>query len=99
VQAGAALKVLGCRLTGDVSSADPDSGSSQVAPALGLEKEVAGGHLAFRVGATMTEFTGGIGLRYGSIGIDYAMVLHRVLLQGNAGNQSIGLRVLFGGAQ
>jgi hypothetical protein len=97
VQLGAALRILGVKATADVSSADPDSGSNLVTPALGLEKELAGGHVAFRVGANLNEFTGGFGLRFGRIGIDYAMIVHRVLLQGNAGNQSIGLRVLFGG--
>jgi hypothetical protein len=98
VQAAAAFKFLGYKATADVSSANPDAGSNQVSPALGLEKELEGGHVTFRVGASLTEFTGGFGLRFGRIGIDYAMIIHRVLLQGNAGNQSIGLRVLFGGA-
>jgi hypothetical protein len=102
IQAGAAYELSGRRgltLTADVAYRDDRSLSSQdrLVPGVGLEKRLAGDKFAFRFGVTPLEFTAGFGLNWGMIGLDYALVLRRTLMEGNVGTHMLGLRVRFGG--
>jgi hypothetical protein len=101
IQAGAAYDMgsrRGITLTADVAYRDDRSLSSQdrLTPGLGLEKRMAGEKFAFRLGVTPLEFTAGFGLNWGMIGLDYALVLRRTLMEGNVGTHMLGLRVRFG---
>jgi hypothetical protein len=58
---------------------------------------VADGRFAFRFGVTPLALTAGFGLRWGLLGLDYALVLNRNLIEGNVGTHQLGLRVRFGG--
>lgn len=88
------------RLTADLAYRGEDSGvQDRLTPALGLEKGVGDGKFVFRCGVTPLELTAGFGLRWGLIGLDYALVLRRNLLDGNFGTHMLGLRVRFGGSE
>ncbi len=87
------------RLTADVTYRDGnyDRTLGRITPAIGLEKGFPGDRFVFRLGLTSLEATAGFGLRWGSFGIDYALVLRRTLLDGNVGTHMLGLRWYFGG--
>lgn len=97
LQGGAAVKIAdGWRLFADVSHQD-DGEFRRLIPAGGVEKSFYADAVAFRVGASATELTGGVGVRYGRLEFDYALVLRRSLVSDNFGSHTIGLRLKFGG--
>ena len=99
VQAGAAYdfgEKTGLRLTGDLLVRENRSGGQRaLTPALGLEKRFSEA-AKFRFGASGSELTAGFGLQFGGIGLDYAFVLRRRLIEGSLGTHTLGLRVRFG---
>jgi hypothetical protein len=98
VQAGLALKVFGIRATGDLSVLQSGASTGQAVPAFGLEKVISDGKMAFRLGASTNQISGGFGIMLGRVGLDYALVFHRDLMQNNAGSHTVGLRLEFGGS-
>ena len=98
LQAGASWMVRGVKLTADLVKTDEEGQAGQPRPGVGVEKTVSDGRVAFRFGATDTEFTGGVGLRFNDrMTFDYAVILRRRMLQDNLGTHAIGLRMAFGG--
>lgn len=93
------FKAWDLRLTADYVYRDVPSGtfSDRTLPSVGLEKGFVDDMIRFRVGATPDQFSGGIGVRYGSVDFDYAFVLNRGVLASNAGSQQAGFRYRFGG--
>jgi len=88
---------VGLRLTGDLHVRENRTGAEPpVTPSIGLEKRFSEG-AKFRFGASSSELTAGFGLQLGSIGLDYAFVLRRRLVEGSLGTHTLGLRVRFGG--
>ena len=87
------------RLTGDLTYRDNDAGQlrDHLTPAIGIEKSLENDKFVFRLGATPESFSAGFGLRWGNIGLDYALVLNRNLIEGNMGTHQLGLRIRFGG--
>lgn len=78
----------------------PDASSgARNTPSVGLEKTFADGILALRAGASPDQFAGGIGVRFGSFGFDYAFLLPRELATAGAGTHQVGIRYRFGGTQ
>lgn len=101
IQAGAAyqLRQRGLRVTADVTYRDAEAGTTRerLTPAIGLEKTMSDGKFAFRFGLTPDDITAGFGLKFGVVGLDYALVLRRQLIEGSVGTHMIGLRLRFGG--
>jgi hypothetical protein len=87
------------RVTGDLTYRDNDAGRlrDHLTPAVGIEKSFEQDRFVFRLGATPDSFSAGFGLRWGPVGLDYALVLNRNLIQGNVGTHQLGLRIRFGG--
>jgi hypothetical protein len=87
------------RFTADLLYRDNDAGAlrDHLTPSVGVEKSLEGDHFLFRAGLTPEALTAGFGLRVGNIGLDYALVLNRNLIQGSVGTHQLGLRVRFGG--
>lgn len=99
IQAGAYLEINGfLRLSSDLFYRDAGFGpsSQQILPLFGAETRVSE-QLSIRLGANPLEFTGGLGFRTGRLGIDYALVLHRNLLENNLGSHRVGMSWTFGG--
>ncbi|MBI3299879.1 MAG: hypothetical protein HYZ75_17075 [Elusimicrobia bacterium] len=100
-QAGLAydFKDWGLRLTGDYAHRNALAGtlSERGRPGVGLEKSLQDGRVRFRAGATPDQFSAGIGLRFSSLGLDYAFKLSRNLISDNAGTHLVGIRYSFGG--
>lgn len=90
---------LGLRLTGDLVYRDAGWGTAQdkLTPGVGLEKWLAGGRAAFRVGLSSLGASAGVGLRLGRLEFDYALVVKRNLMSGSYGTHLVGLRWRFGG--
>jgi hypothetical protein len=88
------------RLTADYTYSDvlADTLSERSQPGVGIEKRFEHDHLSFRLGATLDQFSAGIGITFGCWGIDYTAILARTLLTNNAGTQMIGLRYRFSDA-
>lgn len=63
-------------------------------PAIGFEKRYQA--IRFRAGLTPNQFSAGIGIDWGDLGLDYAFVLTRNLVGNNLGSHTIGLRYRFG---
>lgn len=89
----------GLRLTADDVYRDDPSGvfSDRNRPSVGLEKSLAENRVKFRLGATPDQFSGGVGVRFGSLDFDYAFLLNRSLIANNAGTHQVGIRYRFGG--
>jgi hypothetical protein len=87
------------RFTADLTYRDNNAGATQerLTPALGVEKGFQDSRFVFRAGLTPDSFSAGFGLRWGTVGLDYALVLNRNLIAGNVGTHQLGLRVRFGG--
>ena len=88
------------RWTADYTYRDVPSGTFQdrSRPGLGLEKGFEHDLVKFRVGATLDQFSGGIGVAFGPMELDYTFLLARTLVSGNAGTHMVGLRYRFGDA-
>ncbi|MFI5361804.1 MAG: hypothetical protein ACHQ49_07520 [Elusimicrobiota bacterium] len=101
VQAGLSydFKPQALRLTADYTYSAIQSGSlmERNVPGVGLEKAFVNDMVKFRVGLNVDQFSGGVGLQLGSLGVDYTFVLSRTLLANNAGSQLLGIRYRFGG--
>lgn len=99
-QAGLACRIesWALRLTLDDEYRDVPSGSfsDRNRPAVGLEKRLVDDRIRFRVGADPDRFSGGVGVRFGGMTLDYAFILARGLLANNAGTHQVGLRWRFG---
>lgn len=102
-QAGASwlLGGWGLRVSGDLSYRDSRVGTlrDRLTPGIGLEKTLEGQPVALRVGANTDQFSAGVGLELGRLGIDYSFVLSRELAADNAGTHLLGLRYRFGEGQ
>lgn len=86
------------RVTGDVLYRENGfSDGRKALPSIGFEKSLHNRKVLFRVGANPLEYAGGFGLRFGRVGFDYALILRKHLLEGNAGTHSFGVRLQFGG--
>lgn len=87
------------RFTADLTHRDTQMGDAmaKLTPAVGVEKGFQDSRFVFRAGLTPDSFSAGFGLRWGSVGLDYALVLNRNLISGNVGTHQLGLRVRFGG--
>ena len=87
------------RATDDVTFRDDGLASvaDRVIPAVGIEKGFADPRVVFRMGLTPLELTAGFGVRLGAVGLDYALVLRRNLVEGTMGTHMLGLRLRFGG--
>ena len=85
-------------LTADVTYRQDSSLSSsdRLVPAVGLQKRFEDGRFAFRLGLTSLAFSAGFGLHLGSIGLDYAFVLNRNLINGSIGAHQLGVSWRFG---
>ncbi|MBI4349748.1 MAG: hypothetical protein HY553_23125 [Elusimicrobia bacterium] len=96
---GMALRFAGAGVTatGELAMrSGPATGPwSVMTPSIGLEKTVANGLAAFRVGGGPTELTAGVGLRRGSFGFDYSIGWSRQLSPGSFGTHLIGVRYQF----
>jgi hypothetical protein len=92
------FRYSGIRAAFGLSYGDPGYGtlSDHLIPALGLEKMYLGDRLALRAGINTNELTGGFGVLWGRIGLDYAFSLNRNILADNAGTHKVGLRYMFG---
>lgn len=93
-----AVKDWGLKLTADYLYRDADSGSlrERSVPGVGLEKTLEGDRVKFRLGVTPDQLSGGGGIQFDRLGIDYAFILSRNLLANNAGTHMIGIRYRFG---
>lgn len=102
IQAGLSYDVLpwALRLTADYVYRDVPSGTftDRTIPSIGLQKGFVNDMVRFRVGASPNQFSGGVGVRFGSLDFDYAFILSRGLLTNNAGSQQAGIRWRFGGS-
>jgi hypothetical protein len=103
VQAGVSydVKPAALLLTADYNYTAAQAGtlSQKSEPGVGLEKSFADGRVKFRVGATLDQFSGGIGLQLGAIGFDYTFLISRTLSANNAGTHMVGFRYRFGGTK
>jgi hypothetical protein len=94
IQTGAALRVpgLGMRFVGDLMVRSNPSGviKSQVSPFLGVEK-VFNNTLAFRAGINRYEYTGGFGVKVGTMRVEYALVVNRDMAGDSAGSHKMEL--------
>ncbi len=101
IQASASYlwKKLGMRLTADVLYRDGGYGApgDKVVPGVGVEKLLAEGRAAFRVGVSALGASAGVGLKVGHLEFDYALLIKRNLSDGSYGTHMIGLRWRFGG--
>lgn len=86
------------RLTADYAYSAASAGtlSERSQPGVGLEKGFERGMVKFRVGLTLDQFSGGVGIQLGPLGLDYTFLLSRTLLSNNAGTQMVGIRYRFG---
>jgi hypothetical protein len=103
IQAGLAYNVAayGLRLTADYNyiAASDESLSLRSEPGIGLEKAYAHDMVKFRVGLTLDQISGGVGIQLGPLGFDYTFLLNRTLINNNAGTQMLGIRYRFGDAR
>jgi len=90
---------LGLRATADLLYTAQPAGAFQdrVVPSLGVEKAFYDGRAAFRMGLSTLGLSAGVGVRLGPVGLDYALVIARAMLNGNFGTQMLGLSYHFGG--
>lgn len=88
----------GLRVTTDLLyRAEEFADGRKLLPSIGFQKSLQNRRVLFRLGANPLEYSGGIGLRFGRVGFDYALILRRYLIESNAGTHSFGVRVQFGG--
>lgn len=82
----------------DVLYRDNGAGTlrDRATPSLAVEKDI-GERVKFRAGATLDQFSAGVGMQFERFGFDYAFILTRNLLTSNAGTHMIGVRYRFGG--
>lgn len=86
------------RATADVLYRDQEFDAvDRFVPSAGLEKGFGDERVVIRMGLSPLELTGGVGIRWGLMGLDYALVLRRHLLEGSVGTHMLGLRIRFGG--
>jgi hypothetical protein len=101
-QAGLAYDVApwALRLTADYTYRDAQAGTLQdrSRPGVGLEKGYAGDKVKLRLGASLDQFSAGVGIQFGRWGLDYAILMSRTLLADSAGTHMVGLRYRFGEA-
>jgi len=98
IQMGGAVELrgVGLRVDGNLAvQRDPEKSGSRSAPLLGVEKLV-GEKLALRAGADADNYTGGLGLRVGSFGFDYALILNRRLASETVTSHKVGFAYRFG---
>jgi hypothetical protein len=88
----------GFTLIGDLGWQNVDSGemNEPLVPALGIEKTLADGNFALRLGVTPLEATGGFGIKWQGWSLDYAVNFKFNLLTDNLGSHQIGLTYTFG---
>lgn len=102
IQAGVMLDFSGTgfKVTGDMlmRQAAEDGVKQDPVPHFGMEKGF-GGRFALRAGASSEAYSGGLGLRFGRVGLDYAMSFAKNLIQDNAGSHSLGMSYKFGKAK
>jgi hypothetical protein len=86
------------RLTADYTYVAAQAGnlSLRSQPSIGIEKGFENGRVVFRAGLTADQFSGGIGIQLGPLGLDYTFILNSTVLANNAGTQMVGLRYRFG---
>jgi hypothetical protein len=94
------FREAGVRAAFGLSYSNPGYGSlsDKLIPALGFEKTYLNDRFALRGGINTNELTGGFGVLWGRIGLDYAFSLNRNILADNAGTHKVGLRYMFGDA-
>lgn len=91
--AGAGFKVAGDLM---LRSRDAEGIKEEPIPFLGIEKSFSRQNLALRAGANTLEYTGGFGLKLGSVSFDYALVFAKNLMSDNAGSHQLGMTYQFG---
>jgi hypothetical protein len=103
VQAGVSydIKPYALLLTADYTYTAAQAGtlSQRSEPGIGLEKGFEDQRVKFRVGATLDQFSAGIGIQMGPIGFDYTFLISRTLPANNAGTHMVGFRYRFGGTK
>lgn len=100
LQGGLSYELSRIGLRGVVDVAYRDAGFAdgrRVLPSVGLEKALGSRKVVLRAGASILDYSAGFGVRLGRVGFDYALILRRNLLEGNAGTHSFGVRFQFGG--
>jgi hypothetical protein len=102
IQTGLAYEISpwALRLTADYTYSAFQSGSlsEQNQFGIGFEKGFVNDMVKLRLGATLDQFSGGVGIQLGPLGLDYTCILSRTVLANNAGTQMVGMRYRFGGA-
>jgi hypothetical protein len=100
IQTGLAYDIVpwALRLTADYTYSAIQSGSfsDQSQMGVGFEKGFANDLVKLRLGATLDQFSGGVGIQLGALGLDYTFLLSRTLLANSAGTQMVGMRYRFG---
>ena len=86
------------KTTADVVYRDNHVGTlrERATPSVGLEKAFGDERVKFRAGASLDQFSAGVGMQFGRFGFDYAFILTRNLISSNAGSHLIGVRYRFG---
>ncbi|MBI4396843.1 MAG: type IX secretion system membrane protein PorP/SprF [Elusimicrobia bacterium] len=98
IEAGLSVRLAGAGLltSGNVvfKRGTDGSGIESIFPYLGLEKSLAA-NFSVRAGLNRLEYTTGFGFRKGFLGLDYAIVFNRNLLEDNTGSHKIGVTYRF----
>jgi hypothetical protein len=98
IEMGSVLKILNWKVTGGLSWLNSrETGLKRLVPSFGLEKSMHDGRVAFRFGASTTEWGGGFGVKVGRVGFDYALILNQNLRESDAMTHTVGMRFQFGG--
>lgn len=100
VQGGLAyeLSKAGLTLAADLTYREAGfADGRRLLPSIGVEKALGSRKVVLRAGASLLDYSAGFGVRLGRVGFDYALILRRNLLEGNAGTHSFGVRFQFGG--
>jgi hypothetical protein len=98
MQAGVALDLrkLGLKITGDLLYRQKlFLGGRDVLPFFGLEKSFRRDAFSFRFGANPNQWTTGLGLHRGRLGLDYGLVLIKALSQDNSGSHHVQVTYRF----
>ncbi|MBI4396603.1 MAG: hypothetical protein HY548_05880 [Elusimicrobia bacterium] len=100
IQGGLLLEMagLGLKTYGDllVRRAADRIGGNRLLPIFGIEQAFAKNRFLARAGVTPLEITGGFGLHFRSMRLDYAVVFKRNLMDDNAGSHRMSLTHRFG---
>ncbi len=87
------------KATADVVYRDNHVGTlrERATPSVGLEKGMGDERVKFRVGASLDQFSAGVGMQFDRFGFDYAFILTRNLVSSSAGSHLMAVRYRFGG--